>query len=150
MRFFDPFHEMDALRREIDRVLTDYSHTGPSRSVSFLPGTSARAYPLLNMSEDRDHVYVQGLAPGIDPATLDVSVHRNTLTITGAKPGPAGVPAEAFHRNERAAGRFVRSLDLPAEVDNTKVQARYEQGLLSITLPKAEAAKPRQIQVAVS
>jgi HSP20 family protein len=150
MRVFDPFHEMDALRREIDRVLTDYAHAGPVRSVSFLPGTSARAYPLLNMSEDRDHVYIQGLAPGIDPQTLDVSVHRNTLTISGEKPGPAGVAAEAFHRNERAAGRFVRSLDLPAEVDSSKVQASYEQGLLSITLPKAEAAKPRQIQVAVS
>lgn len=149
MRVFDPFHEMDALRREIDRVLTDYAHTGPVRSVSFLPGTSARAYPLLNMSEDRDNVYVQGLAPGIDPETLDVSVQHNTLTVSGAKPGPSGVSAEAFHRNERAAGRFVRSLDLPAEVDSAKVQARYEQGLLTITLPKAEAAKPRQINVAV-
>lgn len=150
MRKLDPFHEVDALRREIDRVFSDFRQAGSARPVSFLPGTSARAYPLLNVSEDRDSFYVQGLAPGIDPQSLNVTVHRNTLTVSGEKPAPAGVSAEAFHRNERAAGRFVRTIDLPLEVDDTGIQARYEQGLLSITLPKAEKARPRQIEVALS
>jgi HSP20 family protein len=93
---------------------------------------------------------VEALAPGINSESLNLTVVRNTLTVAGEKPAPAGVAPEAFHRSERAAGKFIRTIDLPVEVNADKVSARYTDGLLTITLPKAEAAKPRQIKVSVS
>ena len=121
-----------------------------SGAVAFLPGRAARAYPLVNVGEDRDNVYVEALAPGIDPQALNLTIVRNTLTISGEKIGPRDVPAEAYHRSERAAGKFLRTIELPTEVDSNRVQARYANGLLMVTLPKAETAKPKQIQIEVS
>ena len=75
---------------------------------------------------------------------------QGTLTIKGEKPGLAQVSAEAYHRNERAAGRFVRTIELPAEVEGAKVHADYRNGLLLVTLPKSERAKPKQIPISVA
>jgi HSP20 family protein len=150
MPVWDPFREMEALRRDIDRAFSRFEPgRGPVRGA-FLPGSAAQVYPLINLSEDADHVYVHALAPGIDPQALNLSVLRNTLSIAGEKLGPKDVPAEAFHRSERATGRFFRTIELPTEVDGDRVEAKYADGVLSITLAKAEAAKPKQIQVAVS
>ncbi len=151
LRTLDPFREMEALRREIDRAFSSLlSNWGEGFfSTAFLPGRAARAYPLLNLSEDKDNVYVQALAPGLDPQSLNVTIQRNSLTITGEKPAPQGVKPETFHRNERAAGKFVRSIDLPVDVDSNRIQARYQDGLLAIILPKSEEAKPKQINIAV-
>jgi HSP20 family protein len=90
------------------------------------------------------------LAPGIDPKSLDLSVLQGALTIRGEKPGLAQVTADAYHRNERAAGRFTRTIELPLDVDATRVQAEYRHGLLVVTMPKSEAAKPKQIQVSMA
>jgi HSP20 family protein len=150
MLTFNPFREMEALRREIDRAFASVLSSGAEGfSTAFLPGRAARAYPLLNVSEDRDHLYIQALAPGLDPQNLNLTIQRNSLTISGEKSAPQGVSSEAYHRSERAAGRFVRSIELPVEVDSSRSEARYQDGLLSITLPKSEEAKPKQIAVAV-
>jgi HSP20 family protein len=102
----------------------------------------------MNVSEDADSVYADALAPGLDPDSLNISVMDNQLTVSGEKPGLGdGVKAEAYHRNERAAGRFVRTATLPAAVDQDKTTADYKNGLFSIVLPKAEKAKPKQITV---
>jgi len=147
----DLFGQFDDLRREIDRAFGEagFSRWGqPFSRASFLPGRQARSYPLVNLSEDRDAIYAEALAPGIDPSTLDVSVMRDQLTISGEKaPAAKGANPEDFHRNEREAGKFVRTIHLAAEVDAEKVKADYKNGLLTITLPKSEDAKPRQIAV---
>jgi len=148
------FDELNRMRKEMDRILGDARPTGwtfPYSRISFLPGRSARAYPLLNIGEDADNFHVHALAPGIDPKTLEVSITGNQLTISGEKKQVGDdVKPEAFHRSERAAGRFVRTVTLESEVDSSRVEAAYNDGLLRITLPKAEAAKPRKIQVSVS
>jgi HSP20 family protein len=148
----DIIREMDALRREMDRLFSGVS--AAPRRAAFLPGHAARQYPLINTGQDHDNVYVEALMPGADPKTLAVSVVRNTLTVSGEKARrPEGAPAadeEAYHRSERAAGKFSRSLGLPVEVDDQRVTARYDHGVLRITLPKAESAKPRRINVAVA
>ncbi|HWP58778.1 MAG TPA: Hsp20/alpha crystallin family protein [Candidatus Acidoferrales bacterium] len=149
---WDPFTEVETLRREIDRVFNQFGlEAEPFSRVAFLPARGPRQYPLINTYEDKDNLYIEALAPGVDPASLDVSVLRNTLTISGEKrQAAAGVRPEAFHRNERASGRFIRSLELPIEVEENEVRAEYKDGLLLLTLPKAAKAKPKQISVAVA
>jgi HSP20 family protein len=152
MPILDPFSGLDALRREIDRTFEEFWSDRSPRTWrgAFLPGRAARQYPLVNLTEDEGNLYVEALAPGVDPRTLDLSVVQNTLTIKGEKPGLAQVSAEAYHRNERAAGRFVRSIELLAEVDPAKIHADYRNGLLLVTLPKSEKAKPKQISISVA
>jgi HSP20 family protein len=142
---------MDALRRDIDQAFgTAGGAPEPFARGAFLPGRAARRYPLMNLSEDRDHVYVEALAPGVDVDSLALTVIGNVLSIAGEKRRMSDtIPPEAFHRNERAAGKFVRTVDLPVEVDAEQVTAAYQHGLLLVTLAKAAAAKPTQIPVTV-
>ena len=149
---WDPFREIDALHRDIDRAFRGLgSGPLPFFRAAFLPGRAARHYPMINLSEDYEAFYVEALAPGVAPGSLDVTVVHNSLTISGEKrPTASEVSPEAFHRCERAAGRFVRTIDLPGEVDEGQVAADYKNGLLVIRLPKTEKAKPKQISVKIS
>jgi len=146
-----PWQTLEALRRELDRVFDETgTRNEPFFRTAFLPGRAARRYPLTNLYEDKDTLYLEALAPGVDPATLDLKVVDNTLSIVGEKRRVAGdVKPEAFHRSERATSKFVRHLQLPVEVDENKIRADYKDGLLIVTLPKAEKAKPKQIAVQV-
>jgi HSP20 family protein len=106
---------------------------------------------LINLYEDRDHLYIEALAPGVDPASIDLTVVRNVLTIAGEKRRlPGDITPAAFHRSERATGKFVRHIELPIAVDENTVKADYRNGLMMVTLPKAEQAKPKQIKVQVA
>ena len=146
------WNAMDALRRDINRAFQNAGFSNePAFRTAFLPGRGARRYPLINLAEDRDHLYIEALAPGVDPATIDLSVIRNMMTISGEKRRhPEDIKPEAFHRSERAAGKFVRTVELPVEVDADQVKAEYKHGILLVTLPKAAAAKPKQISVSVN
>ena len=155
MAEWNPWQEMQRLRHDINRAFEqggwrNGGHNGRTFPTAFLPGHAARAYPLVNMSEDANALYVTALAPGLDPATVHVTVQDHRLTIAGEKQRVAAeIQPDAFHRSERAAGTFVRSITLPIDVEHEKVQAEYKNGLLVITLPKAEKAKPKQITVSV-
>ena len=152
MSTWDPFREMLELRRELDRTFDSFvtgRQPGFTR-IAFLPGRGARQYPLVNTYEDGDNVYVEALAPGVKPDSLDLQYQGTTLTISGEKPAPQTTEQESFHRSERAAGRFARSIELGVPVDDTKVEANYRNGLLMVKLPKSESAKPRQIAVSVN
>jgi HSP20 family protein len=152
MAEWNPFADVDALRREIGRVFEDFGiEQWPAHRVAFLPGREPRRYPLVNLLEDKDHVYVEALTPGVDPQSMNVTALQNRLTISGEKSKVAeDIKPEAFHRNERASGKFVRTIDLPVEIDEARIQAEYKNGLLVVTLPKAEKAKPKQINVKVA
>jgi HSP20 family protein len=119
---------------------------------AFLPGRAAREYPLVNLYQDQDIVFVEALAPGADASSFKLSVTGNTLTISGEKRRTAAeVKPEHFHREERAAGKFVRSIEIPVEVevDDNYLKAEYTNGLLLIQLAKSEKTKPRQINVQI-
>lgn len=152
MAEWNPFADVDALRREIGRVFEDFGiEQWPAHRGAFLPGREPRRYPLVNLLEDKDHVYVEALTPGVDPQSMNVTALQNRLTISGEKSKVAeDIKPEAFHRNERASGKFVRTIDLPVEIDEARIQAEYKNGLLVVTLPKAEKAKPKQINVKVA
>lgn len=149
----DAIREMESMRRQMNSLFTDWDQRSwqfPFSRFSFLPGRSARAYPLLNLCEDDDKLYVEALAPGLDPDSLNISVVNRQLTISGLKTSiNGGLKTEAIHRNERAGGRFVRSIELTSPIDEKKISAEYHDGMLSVTMPKAEEAKPRKIAVKV-
>src|SRR5262249_60266999 len=110
MADWNPWQTLEALRREIDRVFDDNgSRSEPFFRTAFLPGRAARRYPLINLYEDKEAVYVEALAPGVDPSTLNLNVQGNTLSISGEKrrAGGGGEP-ETFPRGGKATGAIRR------------------------------------------
>jgi HSP20 family protein len=151
MAELSPWGRLEELSREMDHLMAAFNRgTEPFAQVAFLPGRGARQYPLVNLCEGRDAIKIEALAPGVEPDQLEVSVVRDSLTISGEKRRLMGdIQADAFHRRERATGKFARTIKLPTEVDTDNISADYTNGLLVITLPKAERAKPKQIAVKV-
>ena len=156
MAEWNPWQEMQRLRHDIDRAFAQVGwrnggHNGRTFPTAFLPGHAARAYPLVHVSEDAEALYVTALAPGLDPTAIQLTVQDHRLTIAGEKPRVAAeIQPDAFHRSERAAGTFVRTVTLPIDVEHAQVQAEYTNGLLVVTLPKAAHVKPTQIAVSVA
>ena len=135
-----PFDELERRRRELDRLSGDY--TG---SVFRLP--TAGVFPLVNVTEDPDNYYVRAELPGVKTDELGISVTGETLTLSGERRLPEESEKASYHRREREAGSFSRVISLPTRLDVEKVKAHAEDGVLTIVLPKAESAKPRQITV---
>jgi len=130
---------MERLRREMNRVFANLSATSESRIT---PG-----YPAMNVWTNEDGAVVTAELPGIDPETLDIAVVKNTLTLSGEHKPLELEEGEVYHRRERGYGKFTRSFQLPFNVEGDIVEATYEKGVLNITLPRAEADKPRKITV---
>src|SRR4029079_12721509 len=148
MAQWNPFEEMEMLRREVDKAFEGLGgRQEPSRRVAFLPGSSPRRYPLVNLFEEKDKIYVEALTPGIDPESLNVDIMHNRLPLSGEniRLNP-DVKPEAFHRSERASGKFVRTVELPVEVDEHGIRAEYKKGVLLVSLQKAHTATPKQIR----
>lgn len=147
MANWDLFREMENLRREFDQA---FRGGGFDRLLdpAFMPGLGVRRYPRINLREDQENLYVDALLPGVDPKALEMTVLRGTLTLSGERKEIEGEQkASTWHRRERGTGKFLRTVELPVEVDIDRVQAGYKNGLLTVTLPKAEAAKPKKIAV---
>jgi len=108
---------------------------------------AAGVFPPMNVTQDDDNFYVRAEVPGAKAKELSISVNRNRLAISGKREIPRESEKVSHHRKERAEGSFSRTLTLPIEVDSERVEARYSDGILALTLPKAEQAKPRQISV---
>ena len=137
-----PFEELNRMRQEMDRLFRDYSGgTEPFFS---------RAFPAVNITEDAENFYVRGELPGIKADDLDVSVVEGGLLIRGERKLATEDKQANYHRREREAGFFRRMIALPARVDSAKVSAKVKNGVFTITLPKAEEAKPRKISVKTS
>jgi HSP20 family protein len=135
---------LNQLRNEMNRVF-DSPFDGFGRGQFF-----NNWVPALDVHQDRDNVVVRAELPGMKKEDIDVSLHDGTLTISGErKHEEKGKEADSY-RSERFFGRFQRSISLPVSVDVGKVAANYKDGILTVTLPKTEEAKPKQIAVNVT
>ena len=140
-RDVDPF---DALRREMNHLFFDFERGFPG-----LERQTSGSWPRATLEDTGAALVVRADLPGVEDKALELSVEESTLSIKGERQdsAPEGYSA---HRKERAAFRFTRSFALPAKVDVEKVQAVLKHGVLTVTLPKAKEAQPRQISVKVS
>lgn len=144
MAGWDLFQEMDMLRRELDQVFRGTSRN--ELSPSFLPGIGIGGYPRVNLSEDENNYYLEALVPGITPENLDLNLLQGTLTLSGERTEPDN-SGKTWHRHERGAGKFMRTVELPDAVEADKIDAEYRDGVLLITLPKRQEALPKKISV---
>ena len=136
------FGELSPLRREMDDVWNRFF--GETR----LPRIFAREWlPSVDISETKDNLVVKAELPGLEARDIDVSVSGDVLTIKGQKKAEEEKKDELYHCRERYAGSFQRSLRLPVGVKGDKIEATFKNGVLNITIPKAEEAKKKQIEI---
>jgi len=136
------FGELERLQRLFD----DPTGTGRAASIrSVAPG----AFPAVNVGNTPTSVEVYAFAPGIDPARLDVTLDRGVLTLAGEREGAAperGGSGYAYSR-ERPAGRFRRTISLPDDIDPSRVDANYQDGVLRVTIARRAEAQPQRIAI---
>ncbi|MBS1253651.1 MAG: Spore protein SP21 [Anaerolineales bacterium] len=138
---WDPFREMVSLREAMDRLFEE-SFVRPSR------GEGALTVPV-DMYETDEDIVVSAAVPGLKPEDVDINITGSTLTLKGGFRSEEEGERGDVHFQERRYGKFQRSMSLPANISIEEVDAVFEGGVLKITLPKAEEAKPKQIPVTV-
>ena len=140
---WQPFSDMVTLRQAMDRLFDD-SIINPSRLTSVF-GEGA-ALPI-DMYETDENVVVRANVPGVKPEEMDITITGNTLTINGETKQEQEVKRENYFRQERTYGTFTRNITLPSSLETDKAEAAFENGVLTLTIPKAEEMKPKQIKV---
>jgi HSP20 family protein len=138
---------MTSLRR-LNSVLDEAFNAWPYQSEQNGALTSAWL-PACDVFEDREAVKIMAEVPGVRPEDVKLSIENNLLTIRGEKKQQAEEKTERVHRYERSYGTFERTFALPTTVDPEKIAATYSQGILTVTIPKADRARPREIPVSV-
>ena len=133
------FDELDVIRKRMDQLFGAY------------PGVLGRVgqssvFPAINLTENNEKFFIRAELPGISQEDLDIQATGNGLFIAGERKIPAQEGVK-YHRREREAGKFSRAVNLPSEIDTERIHAELRQGILTIAIPKAEKAKPRQIEV---
>jgi HSP20 family protein len=142
-RTLSPFESMLNLRNTMDQLF-ERSFAQPEFGLG--ASTASLMQLPLNIYEADDALHVEALLPGISQEDVTVSIDRGVLTIGAKRHGPAQ-EGKRWHLSEFGAGEFTRGISLPYPVDADRVTAQFTNGVLTLTLPKAESAKPRQIQI---
>ena len=135
-RRWDPFRDF---QREVGRL---FETLEPLQTWRL-----ARQFPAVNLYDAGDHYVLNVPVPGMAPEDLDLSITGESLTLRGERKRPEGVTDESYRRQERPFGRWSRTVNLPDRVESGQVTATQVAGILTIKVPKAEGAKPRQIAV---
>jgi len=139
---WDPFQEAISLRDAMNSLLQE-SFVRPGG----VPAQNGLATLPLDVCETENDFVVKAALPGVKPEDVQITVHGDTLTIRGESKAEESRKGTHWHLRERRFGAFQRSLSLATPVDPDKAQAHYEHGVLTLTLPKSDAAKPRQIKI---
>ena len=141
---WDPYRELAAVQERLNQFFGDTRRTDDDVM------TRGDWMPAVDIFQtDQHEVVLKAEVPGLKREDIDLRVENNTLTIKGERRQEKSVTKEHYHRVERCYGTFSRSFSLPSTIDSDKVRAEYRDGLLTVTLPLREEAKPRQIQVDV-
>ena len=136
----DLFAELNRMQSMLDRVFP-----GPGASIR----SQAAGFPVLNVGSSPNSIEVQALAPGLDPARLEITVDRGLLVIAGERKSdlPPADERASVYANERFSGRFRRVVSLPEDADAARVNASYRDGVLRVSVAKRESSLPRRIEV---
>ena len=144
---WEPFRDLLGLQERMNRMF-DESYRGARATGNAdewaLGGSWA---PAVDIYEQDGNIVMKAELPGVDPKTVDIRLENNTLTLRGERKLDTQVNQDSYHRVERSYGAFSRSFTLPTVVDQGSIKAEYRDGVLKLTLPKREEAKPRQIQI---
>ncbi len=141
--FDDLFPDLDQLRRNMLRALDTFASSNNLTGNEPYPG----AFPPVNVTQDDNHFYVRAELPGIKTSDLSISALSNRVSLSGKRQIPQESGKASYHRRERAEGEFSRTITFPGEIATDKVEAHYNDGVLELTVPKAERSRPRQITI---
>lgn len=139
---WDPFRELTALQTEFNRLFSRVMGGDVAERQSWTPS--------IDIIETDDSIKLKAELAGMDPADINIEVQDNVLTVSGERRFQEEVKEDKYYRIERRYGAFSRSIALPQTVDEDKIEAKYENGILEVIVPKVETAKPKKIKVAVS
>ena len=139
------FGRLTDLREEIDRLF-DGTLAEFTQSSNLLSGWT----PAFDVYEDKDNFTVVAELPGLKKEDIEVTLHNGTLSVSGERKNESKCDDTEVYRSERFFGRFQRTISLPTAVAADKIKAQYKDGILTVTLPKTEEAKPKHIDVAVN
>ena len=140
-----PFREFDRMRRDMDRLWDSFLEGVPRRRGE----ERGEWLPSLDVSETKNELVVKAEVPGMDHKDIDISLSNGVLTIKGEKKQEREEKEADYHLVERSYGSFVRSVQLPKEVQGDKLSASYKDGILRVTLPKSEGTKGKEIKIKV-
>jgi HSP20 family protein len=143
-----PFRDMVSIQDEMNRLFDDFFGGVPSRFVG--DWSSSEWTPSVDISETKDEIVVRAEVPGMKKDDIKITLQDNVLTLTGERKQEKKEKETNYYRMERAYGSFVRSFNLPTVVQADQIKASYKDGILSITLPKAEEVKPKQIPIEIN
>ena len=144
MTRWNPFREMVEMQRTMDRMFDEVNRAVGSTGSDW---SSVGKWLSLDVHDNGESFVIQADVPGIHPDNIDVMIHENTLIISGEYNQPEAPEGTKRILNERRFGAFRRSITLPNAVDMDKAEASYDNGVLTLTLPRSENSKPRQISV---
>lgn len=138
-----PFGMLSLLQKDINRLFEDF---WPLRREEVEEGMFL---PAVDVSEDKDNIYVIADLPGVDEKNIKLNFRDGILVLNGEKQEEKETKGKNFHRVERSYGSFSRSISLPSHIDAARASARFKNGVLQVTLPKKEEAKPKEINIKV-
>ena len=142
-----PFNNLRSTLEELEKMRNDMSRLYDPTAGRSIPATTAGVFPLVNVTEDKDNYFVRAELPGLKAEELDIAITGNNLAISGERKIPYEGDNVQYHRREREAGGFNRIIALPRDVEVDNVAAGLVNGVLTVTISKAEEAKPKQIKV---
>lgn len=142
--FRSPLQDVAVLQNRLNSIFNDFARPDAGDEI-----TSGSFIPAVDVYEDEHKLVLKLEAPGIKQEDFDIHVENQTLTIKGERRFETDEKEENFHRIERRYGSFARSFSLPQTVDTNGVEANYDAGVLSISLPKKAESKPKQVKIAV-
>jgi HSP20 family protein len=143
---WEPARELQSLQHEVNRLFGTFFD---SPTVAVNGGSLSRWIPPVDLVEEGDHYVLRADLPGVKEGDVNVEVEDGVLTVSGQRKSEHEQRTQGYHRIERASGAFRRSLTLPKGVDADSVEARFDNGVLDVRIPKPEEHKPRKIAISV-